>query len=249
MHILTSDGYKSLYSKPGVTFVEKFGRNPLVSSATLEDIWDGGGIYVFPSISSILDIKSTEVEDGAGTETGALTIGVQGLDENFDLKTEIITLNGTTEVNSVNKYIRVFRAAVRTSGSQGINEGTISIDSKEEVLTMAQIRAGIGQTNMAIYTIPKNFKGFLSKWYVALLGATSTRSTAATVDMFRRNFELANAWKSTQPTGLQNDGTGDWQYEFPHPLELPSKSDLVVNAIPTANADISAGFSITLVPE
>ena len=245
-NILTTDGLKGLLQRPGTSFIEKFGRNRTIASGTSEDIWDGGGIYDFPDIATILDISSTSAEDGAGTLTGALTISVQGLDENWRTHTETITLNGTGTVNSVAKFIRVFRARVETAGSSGSNVGVISIDSQEEVITMAHISAGIGQTNMALYTVPQGKIGYLYGWYVSILRSSGTGSIAADVDMFRRNF-ASSAWRSTHPVGVQNTGMGTFTYRYLGPIELPEKSDIVVNASPTAVADISAGFTVIII--
>jgi hypothetical protein len=248
MEIMTSSGVEVFGTRPGDTFVEKFGRNQRVASGTPEDIWDGGGIYDFPDVASILDIQSDSVEDNP-SGTGATDIGIQGLDENYELQTEIVELNGTTTVNTTKKFLRVFRSAVRNAGSSGTNVGNITLDSQEEALTMAQITALTGQTNMALYTIPRGYVGFLKKWYVALLRSSGTAAVAIDVDIFRRNTDLANAWKSTQPIGIQNNGHGAWQYEFPAPIKLPAKSDLVVNGIPTGLADVSAGFTLFLMKQ
>lgn len=243
-NILTTNGIKPLLLRPGTSYIEKFGRNASVASGTSEDIWDGGGIYDFPDVASKFDISSTSAEDGAGTQTGALTVSVQGLDQNFDQITETLTLNGLTAVETTNTFIRIFRMRVETAGSNGTNVGVITADSQAEVLTAAQISAGNGQTNMALYTIPRGHVGFLKRWYVSLLRATGTNAIAVDVDMFRRNF--GGAWRSTQPVGFQNNGAGMHQYDFYAPIEFPAKSDIVVNATPTAAADVAAGFTMLI---
>lgn len=244
MEILTSNGVVKLGHRPGITFIEKFGRNATVASGTAEDVWDGGGIYLFPTIASKLDIVSTSAEDGAGTLTGALSITISGLDENFDPVSETVTLTGLATAQSENTYMRVYRVAVRTSGSAGTNVGIITLDSQSEVLEFARISAGKGQTNMALYTVPRGKKGYLKRWYVSMLRATGVTSTALDIDIFRREF--GEAWKSTQPMGIQNDGAGVHAYDFYAPIEFGEKSDLVVNVIPSANADVTAGFTMIL---
>jgi len=244
MEILTEHGTLNLGRRPGISYIEKFGRNSVVGSGTSEDIWDGGGIYDFPAVASKFDVVSTDAEDGAGTATGALTVSLQGLNENWEEITETVTLNGTTAVATSNLFIRIFRMRIETAGSNGTNIGVITADSQAEVLTAAQISAGKGQTNMALYTIPKGHRGFLKRWYVSLLRATGTNATAVDVDIFRRSF--GGAWRSTQPIGFQNNGAGMHAYDFYAPIEFSEKSDLVVNATPTAAADIAAGFTMII---
>jgi len=244
MEILRSQGVIDIGRRPGVSFVEKFGRNTAVDTSG-EDIWDGGGIYDFPDVASIMNVKSTSAEDGAGTLTGAIDIRIQGLDENYDFITEDVIMNGIVDVPTTKTFIRVFRAGVLNAGSNLINVGDITITSVAEAIIVAQITSDKGQTNMALYTIPRGHIGFLKKWYASILRAGAINAVAVDVDMFRRNIDSANSWKSTQPIGIMNNG-GAWQYEFIAPIELPEKSDIIVNAIPSATADISSGFTILL---
>jgi len=101
---------------------------------------------------------------------------------------------------------------------------------------------------MALYTIPRGKIGFLKRWYVSLLRGSGTTAVAADVDMFRHEFGTS-AWRSTQPIGVQNTGAGKHTYDFYAPIELPEKSDIIVNATPTAIADVSAGFTIITTPK
>jgi len=245
MDLLTSTGVIKLGHRPGISFIEKFGRNPSVATAG-EDIHDAGGIYVFPTLASKINVQSTSAEDGAGTLTGALSISIQGLDQNYNQIIEMVILNGLTTVSTVNQFIRVFRMLVETTGSAGANVGIITAGSQAEVLTLATIRAGKGQTNMALYTIPKGHKGFLKKWYISILKAgTETKTVAADCDIFRRSF--GKAWRSTQPISIQSNGSGLYQYEFFASVELEAKTDIVINAEPSSTSDISAGFNIVII--
>jgi len=72
-------------------------------------------------------VKSTSTLDAAAG-TGARTITINYLDTSFNLKSETITLNGTTAVNTVNTDIAYLESIVVASvGSTGGNQGTISI--------------------------------------------------------------------------------------------------------------------------
>lgn len=51
----------------------KFGKNPDVDSAAPEDIWDGGGDYVFPTQARIHNLVSSDAVDD-GKATGTLTL-------------------------------------------------------------------------------------------------------------------------------------------------------------------------------
>ena len=62
--ILSSpDGLISLGLVPGVSHINKFGRNSLIDAATVpEDIWDVGGVYVPPTAPRIHNLRSYLME-------------------------------------------------------------------------------------------------------------------------------------------------------------------------------------------
>ena len=45
--------------------------------------------------------------------TGARTVLIEGLDENYDIQSETVTMDGTTNVVTTNTYIRLFRMTVQ----------------------------------------------------------------------------------------------------------------------------------------
>lgn len=88
---------------PGMSIVQKFGRNTDVDSGTLpEDMWGGSSTYTgFPvgGNAERLAFVSTSADD-AEAGTGARTVTIIGLDGNWNQQTETVTLNGLTTVYS-----------------------------------------------------------------------------------------------------------------------------------------------------
>jgi hypothetical protein len=227
-----------------LSFVAKFGRSGAIASGTEEVIWDyAAASYTYISSASTLYVSST---DGTDDET----IEVQGLDENWNLQTVEVVVNGQNFVPLTGSWLRVFRAknisattpggtiyiADANTGAGGVPNPTTGIK--------ASITVGKNQTNMAIYTIPNGYKGYLWDWYVHILRATGTTAVAADCDIYRR--EEGGAFRSTQPVGIQNTGAGDHQYTWPFPLPLEPKTDIEVRVQPTASAAASAGFTVLL---
>jgi len=111
---------------PGHSAINKFGQNPAVAT-TGEDVWSGGGTYAFyPTTAQNMEILSDSANDTAAG-TGARTVQVFGLDENWEEATETVILNGTTPVALTNTYIRMFRAVVLTAGSVETNDGNLIV--------------------------------------------------------------------------------------------------------------------------
>lgn len=143
----------------------KFGRN--IDTDSGDDIWDGSAPYPFPAAAATTTIKSGSADDAYGG-TGATTVLVEGLDANYLPISQTVRMNGITAVTLDDEYLRVFRAKVVDSGSGDINAGDIQVLHTATVL--AQISTGIGQTLMAIYTMPADIYGWLEKWRVTTPG-------------------------------------------------------------------------------
>ena len=156
--------------------VTKFARNSDVDAA--EDIWNGGGNYTgFPSGSAeTLTILSSSANDTSGG-TGARTLRVFGLDSDYNLQQEDVTLNGTTGVATSNSYKRVYRAYILTSGSGTTNAGEITIRHTTTTANVfAVMPTGFGQTQIANYTIPANHTGYLKRYSASINDNTSNRA-------------------------------------------------------------------------
>ena len=129
--------------------VQKFGYNSSVGTS-FETIWDGGGDYTFITSSGTATATSSDTDDNTGT------IQIFGLDSNYDLAEETLTIGGSA--GSVS-FIRVFRALMKTANTGNANVGTITITVSST--TVAQILPTYGQTLMAIYTVPRKYQAYL----------------------------------------------------------------------------------------
>ena len=152
----------------GASYIFKFGHNPSIV-AVEEDIWAGGGRYTFfPDAAVGVECASTDVDDdGDPVGTGARTVAISGLDENWLEQAEVITMNGVTPVVLANTYLRIFRVVVLKSGTSDANEGTIFCEptggnDAVGVDDAAVILPGFGQTLQAIFTIPAGKSGVFS---------------------------------------------------------------------------------------
>ena len=152
----------------GHTPLNIFGFSAAVGSTALGPLWEGltqsGGAYAYPSSAAQLVLVSDSASD-----TSALSVQIQGLGAGFVPLTETIAMNGTTNVTTVNSFLRINLMTT----TNGLNVGNIT--AKISSTTYAKISAGIGQTQMSIYTVPAGYTFYLS--YVqadASIGFTSS---------------------------------------------------------------------------
>lgn len=216
--------------------IHKYGRNEEIKKDIEEDIWEGGGIYVFPTISERLQVVSESDEDKEGG-IGATSIVILGLNGDFKECTEVLELNGVTPVETVNKYIRVYRAYVDQTGNEFINIGKIDIGG------LAIIGATNGQTLMAIYTIPVNKTGYLYSVF-GMVG----KKTSALVNVFLFIREYGKGWRMQNMIPLVSIGTNVTKFNFTFKQKLEPKTDIKLTADSDSNGvDVFGGFDILLI--
>jgi hypothetical protein len=225
--------------------IRKFGQNPAIST-TVEDVWDYGGTITLFTSAVVIGVSSGSTDDASGG-TGARTVLMMGLDANYDLQYETVTLNGQTKVETENAYLRVFRARVTTAGSGGENAGTIYFyDTSDTVIsgvpqTAAKVAAamtiGKNQTLMAVFTIPRNFEGWLYHHYVDY--GSQTARLMELGELLVRPFGEVFQVKHT----LGNNRS-DHEWEFPK--LLTPKTDIKIRVALSGAGIVDAGFDIIL---
>lgn len=218
----------------GVIPVHKFGAVPSMSTATTGTVWDKNDT-IYPWSTWNAGANTITVNSSSSSDVNTSVI-VVGLDANYDEiqeEIEMVTQNGNA---SSNNFIRVYRAFM---GNGNTNVGTISI--KNGTTDVALITAGFGQTLMAIFTIPRNYSGYLYQ------GTASAQAGAdATGNMFVR-YGGTTAFRVAHSFEVDGDG-GQYFYPFSFPPELPEKSDIDVRMTTrTNNGRYTAAFDLLLV--
>ena len=232
--------------------VHKFGSHPNVpQNADFDNqytIWDGGTNYQFPSNSG----EAMQVVSDF-TPTGILTndsqsIIVEGLDENFNFKSEEVSLNGTNPVDLTGLWSRIFRAYNNDSSDfQGnicvIKSGTWTGSSSSNVY--AKILVGNNQTLMSIYTIPAEYTGYLLKFSITAQNIGSSSAIGFTIHMVIREYGKVFRVLARTSAGT----TYSIQEDYPFPLKLEPKTDIMFNVINANgnNGSINCDFDIALV--
>ena len=243
----------------GKSPVNKFGRAPFGIQQTATDIWDRADatptqqIWVAPTQARIHDIVSTSTDDdGAPVGIGARTIQVFGLTAwNADEENEILTMNGTTNVPTTKSYVIIHRLEILTKGASGPNVGVITATAQTDGSISAQINAGIGQTQMAIYGVPSTKIAYVTCYYASLLDAGGTPSTVNAVNLkllvnTSPDVELLSFITKHQ-NGLSNTANSYIPHQ-PNPyLRYAGPAIIKLNATAFAeDSDVSGGFDIIL---
>lgn len=208
--------------------ITKFGFNPLIND-TEETIWEGGGIYSYPSSAVAMTVTSAS----GGTDNG-VKITVQGLDANYNEQSVEVTLAGAGTATTTETFIRVFSAFVSGSTAPA---GTISITNGGT--TYAYIN-GDNQTLMALWTIPAGYTGYITQTDVTVL--TEANNKYGTIRLITR--EPGGVFRTQDTYSSQNM---DIIRRYSYPRIIPEKTDIEFRSIGSSiNAllRVSATFEI-----
>lgn len=225
----------------GVLYVNKFGRNKDVDTGT-EDIIMLGGTWSQPTAARVHGLVSTQAAD-ASAGTGARTVEIQGLDSNWAIVTETVTLNGVTPVNTANSYWIIHRMIVATAGSGGANAGVISAVAAVDATTTAIIEIGYNQTQQGLYQIPAGYSGYMTHCNVR-------GQLSGSVDVELRAKTYGGTWAIKKDFPLSTNSPEADFYWKPY-IKFTEKTLIKGIAIAGSgvnNNDISISFDIILVP-
>ena len=226
----------------GYSNVSKFGRNPSVKSADYETLWDGSNLYPWPTAAETLNVVSTDAND-TSAGTGARTVEIEGLDSNWDVQTETVSMNGTTNVTTTNTFLRVYRVRVVTAGSTGVNEGTITCTNTTSSNVIGQISlgsSGFGQSLMALYTVPAGKTAYLINF-----DFSSSKDNEHTFRIMTRDNTVTDAAWNTKEFASARGGFNDlrkWAIQ-----KYTEKTDIDMQAIASAASAASGGFELILI--
>lgn len=224
---------------PGHSIVNKFGSNPEIRNGISETVFDGAGIYTFPDLATRLDIDSSNNDDRTAS-TGATKVTLQGLNASYEEIEEEVSMNGTSTINTTNSFLRLNRAFVSEAGSNGTNIGNITIASKATgTPTVGVITAGLGQTQMAVYTVPAGKTAYWLSWSGAIV---KKNAGIATLDFVERTEAGVVKVKSSMSVSI--DGSTTMQKDT-YAQKFVEKTNLYVNA-PYVSTTVSIFSNFTL---
>ena len=212
----------------GAISINKFGYNPAIPNNGHETIWDGSNVYTYAPTPGTAAVTSADSNDNGGT------VEIQGLDANYNLVSETLTIGGSAG-SAV--FRRVFRAILLTANTGTTNQGdvTVTVDST----AVAIISEERGQTLMAMYTIPAGYTG-----YILQQDMGSEKDLEHEIQLVIRNGTPGAPWQTKSFITMRG---GFSEKDFKLPISIPEKYDIEMRAKASAISAVSAGFELLLV--
>jgi hypothetical protein len=214
--------------------VSVIGTNTDVDSGTTPEDFDVSAIS-----SGLLETASTVVArsnnaDDTNGGTGANVVTVYGLDENYDLAEEDITMAGTSNSSATTTtFLRVNKVEVKTAGSTDSNVGTIQIQTTGSLATMATINPEYGISHKGAYTVADSYSLHISNINISCPSLPA--STEVEVHLMTKT--TTGAWKTLKIYGLDNNQrfiNDDLNYS----LTIPSRSEVKFSCVSVTNDNV-----------
>jgi len=197
------------------------------------------GNLSYPAAALQMTVSSADADD-TSAGTGARTVLITGLDANYAVISETVTMNGQTAVTTTNSFLRINAMLVTTAGTSLANEGIIyigtgTVTSGVPATIYNVIAAGFNNATSSQYTVPAGYTGYLA---VARIGLAQDAGT--TLITARTRFVGTNGIALTGPLIVTNNGIST--IEFPYPIAIAEKTRIQGEAIGGAVDNEAAGF-------
>lgn len=205
----------------GVIPKDKFGRTAsMASTVTNQDIWAVSGLYKgFDCVAAeTVSFVSNNAAD-VGVE-----VTIEGLDANWDIQQETVTLNGTTPVVSTLSFIRAARGFV--SGSQAAVGSITFNQSVTTANTLGVINPEYQQTNICAFTVPNGYRCVVTS-ATARLGRLNGAAGSVEIAFKRRDFgKVFRAFRTIVVTTSQA-----YYHDYQNGFSFGEKTDICARVI------------------
>ena len=216
-----------------------FGYNSVVGTS-YETVWIEGGIYTFPSAASVLKVSSSSATDDKDS-TGAHTVLIQGVDANYNAISEVVTLEGQTQVDTVNSYLRVNKMIVLTSGTGGTSVGVIYAGTGSAgggLPTAIFNRTGVNsnESESAFYTVPAGYTAYINAWTMSSANTAENNNTST--QFVLRIRPLGGVFGIKALYGVP--GNGIYECMAVYPFVVPEKADIEIRAAANTGTSVAS---------
>lgn len=186
------------YKKPAdCTALNIFGFNRVVGTS-FETLWNYGGQITIPTTEAQLSVVSSNAAD-------TMQVLIEGVDANYNVVYDVITLSGVTPVTTTNYFMRVNNSVILS----GSNAGNITISHSGNVIDF--IDAGIGLNQACVYTVPAKHSLYIFR--ISLTSGTVNPNKYLT---YRNRIDAANGriLRVAEATFQSNQQNFDRQIPF-----------------------------------
>ncbi len=224
----------------GSSRISALGFLPLMNKAdSPQDIFEAGGLYPFPAFGVKLEVLSTDPGDTL-LGTGARTVLVSGLDDNYLPVSEVVSLNGTTPIVTSNYYLRVNLFTTTLSGSNRANLGDLTLRVQGTGSTLSIARAGRGFGRACLFTVPAGFTLFVPSLAFSVRDGLGNQPVTCVVSVGQR----ASTGNVRLTAEFDINGNGPYHHDAVLGIPVGQKTDFFVRCMSVGqnSTSVTAAF-------
>jgi hypothetical protein len=215
-----------------------------VSANTMSTVWGGTGLYpwtTFTGTGNKIYIKSVTNDP----KVQGKSVTIEGLDSNYDILIETVTLHPTdttTPVSTVNNFYRTNKMYLTGNNTNNLpHDYNIELRYGSSSGTLiGQMNAPWGRGQNCFYTVPRGYEGF-----VLSINGNSGKMDEITSSFWFHPF--GGTW-TLQKSFKFISGTFD--HNFRTPLRISEKSDVEIRAFALVESSrIGTEFQMLVLPK
>jgi hypothetical protein len=214
------------------------------SANTMSTVWGGTGLYpwtTFTGSGAKIYIKSVTNDP----KVQGKSVTIEGLDSNYDILIETVTLHPTdttTPVSTVNNFYRTNRMYLT-----GVNNNSLPHDYNIELrygsssgTIIGQLNAPWGRGQNCFYTVPRGYEGF-----VLSINGNSGKQDEITSSLWFHPY--GGTWTLQKSFKFIS---GMFDHNFRTPLRILEKSDIEIRAFALVESSrIGTEFQMLILPK
>lgn len=216
-------------NRKGATSWSKMGYN-LALSSSWEDLWNPGGVYVWPTGTFQASLVSSSTNDSA-TGSGVRSVVARYLDGDGVQHDETFALTGTVAVlGTATDVFRINNLRAVTCGATGFATGSVTLTGSGAAVVYSQIAAGENRARQIMYTVPTGYILCINRVELAAGAAVAgravrfqTQATYNSITGSRTDFFMTYTEKFLQDT--------PYLLPLDFPTRFPALTDIKVRAI------------------
>jgi hypothetical protein len=190
-----------------------FGYTIALGSTAFGPLWEGltssGGSYVYPASAVVMTLASSSASDTA------VSILIEGCGAGFVRQEETVVLNGTSNVLTTKSFLRINRMSTASGNAVG------NVTAINGGVTYAKITAGVGDTQMSIFTVPAGYTFYQTNF-------TATGNTSVTSGSYvrKRTYIVDNVKGGVITAQAQSVFVQSLELPITFPIEFTEKHDI-----------------------
>lgn len=212
---------------PGMSTGIIRGHNPSQTSASGDvDISEFGDVTYLSSAETMNIVSTSTSDDGSPAGVGLQTLLIQGVDNDGAAIQETITLNGTTNVLTLNSYLRVNSMIGLAVGSTGWNVGDVTATASSAATVQDKMSAAESISQSSHFTVPLNTKLYLAQVELNCAKISGGGNPEVEFKGLIRVGGAGNAWLQLFDKLLDTAVTAQLDVILPFPTEIVARTDI-----------------------